>query len=78
MVNVKILGTGCKKCNYLEERVRKIVAEHQIDAVIEKVSNLQDIASYGILATPGLVVNNQVVWSGSIPKEEDILKWLKG
>jgi small redox-active disulfide protein 2 len=76
MLSVKILGTGCKKCQTLENKVREIVAQNKIDASIEKVSEIQDIISYGIMMTPGLVVNEKVVSSGIIPKDEQIISWL--
>lgn len=76
MLSVKILGTGCKKCQALENKVREIVAQNKIDASIEKVSEIQDIINYGIMMTPGLVVNGKVVSSGIIPKDEQIIAWL--
>ncbi|NJD23395.1 MAG: thioredoxin family protein [Melioribacter sp.] len=74
---VKILGTGCKRCTNLEEVVRNIVRENKIDAVVEKVTDIQEFVNYGILATPGLVINEKVVSFGAIPPNEKILEWLK-
>ncbi len=76
-MNVKVLGTGCSKCSNLEKKVKEIIAANAIDAVVEKVTDLQDIMKYGIMMTPGLVVNEKVVSYGSVPKDSDILKWLK-
>lgn len=78
MVSVKILGTGCKKCQTLETKVRELVASNNIDAVVEKVTDLQKIVGYGIMMTPGLVINEQVKSYGIIPKDEQIINWLKG
>jgi len=77
MVSVKILGTGCKKCQTLEAKVRELVTSNSIDAVIEKVTDLQKIVGYGIMMTPGLVINEQVKSYGVIPKDEQIINWLK-
>lgn len=75
---VKILGAGCKKCKTLEEKVREIIQLNNIDAAVEKVSDIQEMIKYGIMMTPGLVVNEQVKSSGVIPKDDQLLNWLKG
>ncbi|MGB5874483.1 MAG: thioredoxin family protein [Bacteroidota bacterium] len=73
---VKILGTGCSRCRLLEQKVREVAEKHNVDCVIEKVSELDQIMAYGIMMTPGLVVNDIVKSSGKIPKDEQILQWL--
>ena len=77
-MNIKVLGTGCAKCTTLEERVKEVVSKNSIDASVEKVSDLQEIMKYGIMMTPGLVINEKVISYGSVPKESQILEWLKG
>lgn len=77
-MTVKILGAGCKKCKTLEEKVKEIIQLNNIDAAVEKVSDIQEMIKYGIMMTPGLVVNEQVKSSGVIPKDDQLLKWLKG
>ncbi|MDP2303214.1 MAG: thioredoxin family protein [Ignavibacteria bacterium] len=77
MTSVKILGTGCKKCQTLEQRVRDLVSQNNIDVVIEKVTDINEMMNYGIMMTPGLVVNEKVVSSGIIPKDDQILNWLR-
>ena len=74
---VKILGTGCKKCNTLELKVKELIQLNNIDASVEKVSDIQEVIKYGIMMTPGLVVNEQVKSSGVIPKDDQIITWLK-
>ncbi len=74
---VKILGTGCSKCINLEKKVREIIINNNIPAEVQKVTNLQEIMKYGIMMTPGLVINEKVVSYGSVPKENQILTWLK-
>ena len=78
MISVKVLGTGCKKCRSLENKVRDIAAVNNIDAVIEKVTDISEMMNYGIMMTPGLVINEQVKSFGVIPKDEQILDWLNG
>jgi small redox-active disulfide protein 2 len=76
-MHIKVLGSGCAKCHSLEDKVRKVVEENSIDAVITKVTDIQQIMSFGIMMTPGLVINEKVVCTGSVPKDDQILKWLK-
>jgi len=78
MISVKILGTGCKKCQNLENKVRELVSTNNIDAVVEKVTDINEMMNYGIMMTPGLVINEKVVSAGIIPKDDQIIKWLKG
>jgi len=77
-MKIKILGTGCKKCQTLEAKVREVVQQNKIDADVEKVTDLSAIMSYGIMMTPGLVIDEKVKSYGTIPKDDQILSWLKG
>lgn len=77
MVSVKILGTGCKKCLNLENRVRELVALNNIDAAVEKVTDIQEMVNYGIMMTPGLIINEKVKSFGIIPKDDQLISWLK-
>lgn len=74
---VKILGSCCSRCNTLEAKVKELASKNNIDAEFIKVSDIQEIMKYGIMMTPGLVVNEKVVSSGIVPKDEQILQWLK-
>ena len=78
MVSVKILGTGCKKCQTLESKVRDLVATKSIEAAVEKVTDIQEMVRYGIMMTPGLIINEKVKSFGIIPKDDQIIKWLNG
>ena len=77
MISVKVLGTGCKKCKTLEEKVRDLATQNNIEAEFIKVTEIEDIMKYGIMMTPGLVINEKVKSYGIIPKDEQILQWLK-
>jgi small redox-active disulfide protein 2 len=77
-MKVQILGSGCAKCKTLEERVRQLVAKHQLPVEVEKVTDLQEIIKYGIMMTPGLVVDDTLKSVGSIPKDDQLLAWMKG
>lgn len=75
-MTIKILGAGCANCKTLERRVSEIVTKHQINAQVEKITDLQEIMTYGIMRTPGLVIEGVVKSVGVIPKDEQILDWL--
>jgi small redox-active disulfide protein 2 len=76
MLNIKVLGSGCANCVNLEKLCREVVAENNIDAEIEKVTDYKEIMSYGILSTPGLIVNRKVVHSGKLPTKSTLSHWL--
>jgi small redox-active disulfide protein 2 len=77
MLNIKILGTGCTRCKTLEKKVRDLAELNNIQAEVLKIEDLTQIMSYSVLATPGLVINEEVKCYGSIPKDEQIITWLK-
>ena len=76
MTKIKILGTGCMKCKTLETKVRSLIESNEIDAEVEKVTEINDMLEYGIMMTPALVINEKVKSSGIIPKDEQILNWI--
>ena len=76
MKDVKILGTGCPKCKDLEQKTRSAVAELNLEAQISKVDDIVKIMEYGIMRTPGLVVDNVVLVSGRVPSVDEIKRLL--
>ncbi|MCX6160479.1 MAG: thioredoxin family protein [Ignavibacteriae bacterium] len=74
---IKILGSGCKRCEKLHKKVTEVVISNKIYAEIIKVDDIKEIAKYGILMTPGLVINEKLVYSINVPSEKDILKYIK-
>jgi small redox-active disulfide protein 2 len=77
-LEVKILGPGCPRCQQLYERVVKVLTELGRGADLEKVTEAKAIASSGVLVTPGLVINGQVVSVGKVPSEKELRQWLAG
>lgn len=73
---VKILGPGCKNCQNLERATREALAELGLEATVEKVTDYADIASYGVMRTPGLVVDGEVLVSGRVPRTEELRRLL--
>ena len=76
MKTIKILGTGCPKCKNLAENVEQAAKELGIEYEIEKVTQLNDIISYGVMVTPALVVDGQLKVSGKVPDAEQIKQML--
>jgi small redox-active disulfide protein 2 len=77
-MDIKILGTGCPKCKELEKRVFGVLAGLGVKADIEKVTDIKRIMTFGILATPGLVIDGKVMSSGRLPRPEEIEGWIRG
>lgn len=69
---IKILGSGCANCRRLEANAQDALASLGVDATIEKVTDVADIASYGVMRTPGLVVDEQLLVSGRVPDASEI------
>jgi small redox-active disulfide protein 2 len=69
---IKVLGSGCANCKTLESRTREALKELNIDALVEKVQDFQQIAAYGVMRTPGLVIDGKVVLSGVVPPVEKL------
>ena len=76
MITIKVLGAGCANCKRLEQIARKAVQSMAVDAEVLKVTDYQEILNYDVLKTPGLVVNEQVVSTGRIPTEAEIITFL--
>ena len=75
-MNIKVLGPGCPKCQHTEKVFKEALAEKGISAVVEKVTDLREIAKYGVFGTPAVVIDGQVKSAGKVPKKEDVLSWL--
>jgi len=75
-MEIKILGPGCPRCGEVEKRVINALAELKVAADVEKVTDIKTMMSYGILATPGLVINGKVKCAGRIPRLEEIKAWI--
>lgn len=73
---IKVLGPGCANCTSLERVTREAVADLGIDATIEKITDYAAIAGYGIMSTPGLVVNEKVLVSGRVPSATQVRQLL--
>ena len=76
MMDIKVLGPGCPKCHALEKNTREAVKELGLDAEVIKVTNVNEIAGYGVFITPGLVVDGEVKLAGKVASKSEIKKIL--
>ncbi|MCG3728136.1 thioredoxin family protein [Vibrio cincinnatiensis] len=72
----KVLGSGCANCVNTARLIEKIAGEQGVEVKVEKVTDLETIMNYGVMSTPGVVMDEKVVHSGGIPKPETIIRWL--
>jgi len=76
-LEVKILGPGCPNCEKLEQMVFRVMADSNMAGDVEHVRDLAEIANYGLVPTPALVINGKIKSSGRLPQERQVLQWLK-
>ncbi|MEI6346505.1 MAG: thioredoxin family protein [Bacteroidota bacterium] len=76
-MNIKVLGTGCSNCKTLEKSVYNALAEMNYSATVEKVEDIQKIMGYGIMRTPGLVIDEKVVLSGKVPSTKELIELIE-
>ena len=76
MIEVKVLGTGCASCKTTQALIEAVAGEHDIAIALEKVEDMAKIMSYGVMSTPGVVINGKVVHAGGLPSKASILSWL--
>lgn len=72
MLSILVAGPGCMNCNKLAQMCREVVAENELEAVVEKVTDLNQITALGVLMTPGLIINGKVVSSGKVPLKDKL------
>lgn len=75
-MKIEVLGMGCAKCDKLEQHVLEVLKQLNVDAELVKVSDFDRISSYGILMTPGLVINGKVYSSGKLPSMSALKEWI--
>lgn len=75
MKNVKVLGTGCGNCHNTVALIESIAKERGADIVLEKVEDMAAIVGYGVMSTPGVVVDGKVVHAGGVPSRDKVESW---
>jgi small redox-active disulfide protein 2 len=76
MLDIKVLGPGCDNCKKVEAIARQAAVNLGVEAQFEKVTDRAEYPRYGLLYTPGLVINNQLVCGGRIPTEAEVMTWV--
>ncbi|MFO8192525.1 MAG: thioredoxin family protein [Bacillota bacterium] len=77
-MEIKVLGTGCPKCNKLEKLVKEALEETEIEAEVKKESDLNEIARAGVMLTPALMINGEIRTSGKVPTKEELKVMITG
>lgn len=75
-MEIKVLGPGCAKCQETERQVKEAVSEAGVDVTVEKVTDIMEIATYGVFVTPAVVIDGEIKSVGKVPKKQDVLSWL--
>lgn len=77
LMKVQVLGIGCSRCQKLYDEVERAIAETGVEAELTKVESLEEIAAFGVIKTPGLIINGEVKSVGTIPKPSKIIGWFE-
>jgi len=76
MLSIKVLGPGCANCEKVEEIAERVVATLSIDATVTRLTDRAVWQKYGLLSTPGLVINEKLMCGGRIPSEAEVTTWI--
>ncbi len=76
-MEIKVLGTGCPKCNKLENMVNEVIKDLNAAATVTKVKDINDIAKAGVMLTPALMINGDIKLTGKLPSKEDLTKMIE-
>ena len=76
MKDIKVLGTGCANCKNTIALIEQVAQAKGVAVSLQKVEDLKDIMSYGVMSTPGVVIDGKVVHAGGIPSRDKIEQWL--
>jgi len=77
MKDIKVLGTGCSNCRNTIKLLETVAQEKGVEIHVEKVEDIQDIIRYGVMSTPGVVIEGQVVHAGGVPSRHKVEGWLQ-
>ena len=76
-MKIEVLGTGCARCNITEEIVKQAGLDAGIEAEVVKIKDIREIAKYGVMVTPAVVIDGELKSVGKIPDLEEVLGWIK-
>jgi small redox-active disulfide protein 2 len=78
MKNVKVLGPGCRNCEITAKAIAQAAKEAGVEIELEKVTDLAQILSYGVMSTPGVVLDGKLVHAGGVPGPDQVRAWVRG
>jgi small redox-active disulfide protein 2 len=78
MKNIKVLGSGCRNCEITANVIAAAAQQEHVDIKLEKVTDIAEIMAFGVMSTPGVVIDGKVVHSGGIPGPDIVKRWLRG
>ncbi|MDA8328649.1 MAG: thioredoxin family protein [Betaproteobacteria bacterium] len=76
MTQIKILGTGCANCKTTQKLVEEVLAAKGVQAQVDKVEDIPSIMGYGVMSTPGVVIDGKVVHAGGVPSRAQVEQWI--
>ena len=76
-MEIKVLGTGCTKCKQTKKLAAEVIKELNLDATVLEVTDIATIMGYGIMSTPGIVINEKVVGSGGVPTKQQMIQLIQ-
>ena len=76
MKNIKVLGSGCKNCETTAKLIQLAAEQAGVEIELEKITDMVQIVSYGVMSTPGVVVDGKLVHSGGLPGPDAVRKWI--
>ncbi|CAB5502554.1 Thiol-disulfide isomerase and thioredoxins [Bathymodiolus thermophilus thioautotrophic gill symbiont] len=77
MIEVKVLGVGCANCKATHKLIEKVASDNAISINLKKIEDTAEIMSYGIMSTPGVIVDGKIAHAGGIPDKVTVLSWFK-
>lgn len=75
-MKIEILGSGCSKCKKTKEVIEKVLKNEGVEAEVVKIEDVEKILNYGVMITPGVVIDGEVKLVGKVPDEKEIRKWI--
>ena len=77
MKHIKVLGSGCKKCATTADLIERTAREQGVEVEVEKVTDMATIMGYGVMSTPGVIVDEKLVHAGGLPTPQAVKEWIK-
>lgn len=76
-MDIKVLGTGCANCKNTQALIEQVAQDKGVAIALSKVEDLREILAYGVMSTPGVVINGQVVHAGGVPSRDKVMRWFE-